>query len=291
MEGALLLDKPAGLSSASAVDEVKRLLRVKKAGHTGTLDPSATGLLIILLGRATRFTPFLQSLPKEYLFTVSFTGQTDTWDAEGKLVYASDAPLSCSKLKELLPKLTGRRLQTPPPFSAKKVKGRRAYELARKGKEVKLKPVEVEVRRLELLSCNEREREARFLTELSSGGYVRSLAWEMGRLLGTGGFVKELRRTAVGPIKVDGAVTLEELKSADRPERFVLPVEELLSFMPAVEVSKEELRKLVCGAPVEREAPEGWVRLFAGGRFFGVGRSEGSKVYPKRLLVQNDLQT
>jgi len=292
MEGVLLLDKPSGITSAKAVEKVKKKLRAKKAGHTGTLDPLATGLLVVLLGKATRFAPFLQKLPKTYLFTVAFGEERDTWDAEGTTTFTSDEPLSCERLSSLLPSLTGRQLQEPPPYSAKKVKGKRAYRLAREGKEVKLKPVEVEVKRLELLSCDEKARKARLLTELSSGGYVRSLAHRLGRELGLGAFVEELRRTAVGPLKVEEAVPLEEFLSSEEPEKFLLPVWEVLSFMPAVELSREEALRLLLGAPLKKDLPFGGeVRLFSGGRFLGVGVSEEGVLKPKRLLAYRDWQT
>lgn len=287
MDGALLIDKPKGLTSTRVVEEVKRKLKVKKVGHTGTLDPIATGLLILLVNRVTRFAQFLLSFPKTYIFTLKFGAQTDTYDAQGKILKTFERALNCGKLKEILSEFQGEILQTPPPFSAKKVKGKRAYELARKGKKVELKPVKVKVYNLELLECLPELKEAKLLAEISSGGYIRSLAHDIGQKLGIGAYVKELQRTKIGEISVDEAVSLEEFVRAERPEEYIIPVENLFRIIPEIKLGSFEAGKILHGQSIlVREYDyNGLVKIFDNGKFIGIGELKGGVLKPKRLLV------
>ena len=170
----LLLDKPRGFTSFQLVDTVKKKFKLNKVGHTGTLDPIATGLLILLLEEATRFAEFFVRLPKTYITKIVLGAITDTYDAEGTILERRDVNVSCEDVAKVLPNFTGRILQKPPPYSAKKIGGVRAYELARRGLEVPLKPVEVEVYRAKLLECNLPQVVLEF--EVSGGTYIRSLA-------------------------------------------------------------------------------------------------------------------
>ncbi|NPB07543.1 MAG: tRNA pseudouridine(55) synthase TruB [Aquificae bacterium] len=287
MEGALLLDKPKGLTSTEALEKVKEKLGVKKAGHTGTLDPIATGLLIILLGRATRFSWLFQKLPKTYVFTVLFGLETDTYDLEGKVLKEYDGALSCEELSRILPRFRGEIVQTPPPFSAKRVKGKRAYELARRGEKVELKPVKVNIYRLELLECNPGKKEALLLAEVSSGAYIRSLAHDLGRVLGIGGVVKDLRRTRIDGIDVEEAVSLGEFLSSPSPWEFVLPVDRVMRFLPEVRLNTFQAGKILKGQSllVDNYNYSGFVKIYENDKFIGVGLLEGGILKPKRLLV------
>jgi len=287
MDGAILIDKPKGLTSTQVVEEVKRKLRAKKVGHTGTLDPIATGLLILLINRTTRFAQFLLSFPKTYIFTLKFGAQTDTYDAQGKIVKTFEGSLNCEKLKEILPEFQGEILQTPPPFSAKKVKGKRAYELARKGKKVELKPVKVKVYNLELIECLPELKEAKLLAEISSGGYIRSLAHDIGQKLSIGAYVKELRRTKIGEISVDEAVSLEEFVRTERPDEYIIPVENLFRIIPEIKLGSFEAGKILHGQSIlVREYDyNGLVKIFDNGKFIGIGELKGGVLKPKRLLV------
>ncbi|WP_461832347.1 tRNA pseudouridine(55) synthase TruB [Aquifex sp.] len=288
MDGALLIDKPKGITSTRVVEEVKRKLKAKKVGHTGTLDPIATGLLILLVNKATRFSQFLTNLPKTYVFTLKFGAQTDTYDAEGKVIETYEGELNCERLKEVLKEFRGEILQKPPPFSAKKVKGKRAYELARKGKKVELKPVKVTIYKLELISCNPEEKEAKLITEISSGGYVRSLAKDIGDKLGIGAYVKELRRTKINGISVEEAVSLEEFLSSTNPESYLIPVESVLRFIPDVRLNSFLAGRVLKGQSVliEGEPYNGFVKIYDNGKFIGVGELQGRVLKPKRLLVK-----
>jgi tRNA pseudouridine55 synthase len=238
IDGALVINKPQGRTSHDVVDAARRLLGFRQIGHLGTLDPLATGVLVLLLGRATRFAQFYAARRKRYESTFRFGFATDTYDADGTALAPDTAPrLDRAKLEQLAAALTGRFAQTPPPFSAKKIHGRPAHELARKHQPVELKPVEVEVfefRLLETTGCT-----ARFAIECGSGTYIRALAHQMGTELGCGAHLSEIKRTAVGEFTLDQAVSLEELELAARAGKIadlVLPLSRLLPELPRVNV-------------------------------------------------------
>ncbi len=286
MEGALLIDKPKGLTSTQVVEQVKKKVR-QKVGHTGTLDPIATGLLILLIGRATRFAWVFQGLSKTYEFTVQFGAETDTYDAEGRVTKSYEGELKCDELEKLIPSFHGEIEQIPPPFSAKKVKGKRAYELARRGVAVELKPVKVFIYDFELLECNPEEKTATFIVEISSGGYVRSLAHELGQKLGIGGYVKELRRVKIDNIHVSEAVSLEEFLSSEHPEKYVLPVDKVMKFLPEIKLNSFRVGKVLKGQSILVDLYDynGLVKIYDNDKFIGVGELQGGVLKPRRLLV------
>lgn len=286
MEGALLIDKPKGVTSTRVVEEVKKKLG-QKVGHTGTLDPIATGLLILLIGRATRFAWVFQGLPKTYEFIVQFGAETDTYDAEGQVLRTYEGGLDCSRLEGIIRKFVGELEQVPPPYSAKKVKGKRAYELARKGVAVELKPVRVFVYNFELISCNPEDRTASFLVEISSGGYVRSLAHDIGKELGIGGYVKELRRTKIDAIEVSEAVELEKFLSSENPWEYVQPVDRIMRFLPEVKLNSFQAGKVLKGQSILTKFHDynGLVRIYDNDKFIGVGELKGGVLKPRRLLA------
>jgi len=217
---------------------MRRLVGFRRIGHLGTLDPIATGVLVLVLGRATRLAQFYSGRRKRYLCTVRFGFATDTYDAAGAALGPDAAPaLTPEILEGLAAPLVGRIQQTPPPYSAKKIHGRPAHELARKNKPVELKPVEVDVYELRLIGID--GCSARFSIECGPGTYVRSLAHDMGRALGTGAHVSEITRTAVGEFSLDQALSLEEvaaIHAAGRLAERVIPLEGLLADLPKVRV-------------------------------------------------------
>ncbi|MFY9585215.1 MAG: tRNA pseudouridine(55) synthase TruB [Candidatus Acidiferrales bacterium] len=237
-DGALVIDKPAGKTSHDVVEAVRRLLGFRHIGHLGTLDPLATGVLVLLLGRATRLAQFYAGRRKRYTTTVRFGFATDTYDADGTPLGPDTAPeLRREEVERLAAHFVGRFAQMPPAFSAKKVHGRPAYELARKKKPVELKPVEVEVYEFRLTGVE--GSLAQFVVECAPGTYIRSLAHEMGAQLGSGAHLAEIVRTAVGEFTLDQAVKLEELEQAARNGRlaeWILPLERLLPNLPRVTV-------------------------------------------------------
>ena len=238
IDGALLINKPRGKTSHDVVEAVRRIVGFRQIGHLGTLDPLATGVLALLLGRSTRLAQFYAGRRKRYDCAFRFGFATDTYDADGTPL-GPDAPPQPTReeLEPLAAQLTGRFAQTPPPFSAKKIQGRPAHELARKKEPVELKPVEVEVHEFAL-----REVQgplARFVIECAAGTYIRSLAHEMGRMQGSGAHLAEITRTAVGEFTLDQTVTLEELQDTFRRGKLadlVIPLERLLLELPRVTV-------------------------------------------------------
>jgi tRNA pseudouridine55 synthase len=238
ISGVLIIDKPPGLTSHDIVARVRRILGIRQVGHFGTLDPFATGVLPISVGKATRFAQFYLKSRKAYEGTIRFGFSTDTYDATGQPTSESlPVKLDEETLERIFREFTGRLMQTPPPFSAKHVGGVRAYELARRRKPVSLAPVEVEIYALELLGIE--KQDVRFAVECSGGTYVRSLAHDLGQKVRCGAYLADLRRTGVAEFKESQAVTLERLAEAveeKRMENYLVPLEALLPEFPELVV-------------------------------------------------------
>ena len=237
-DGALVIDKPPGKTSHDIVDAVRHLAGFRQVGHLGTLDPLATGVLVLLLGKATRLVQFYSGRRKRYTAGFRFGFATDTYDSEGQAQGPDLSPaLDRAELEKLASERIGLFQQMPPAFSAKKIHGRPAYELARKNQPVELKPVEVEL--FEYRLTGSAGSVARFVIECSSGTYVRSLAHEMGQQLGCGAHLTEICRTAVGEFSLEQALKLEDLAEAAQNGRFedrVIKLEHLLPNFPSVTV-------------------------------------------------------
>lgn len=237
LDGALVIDKPQGRTSHDVVEAVRHIAGFRQVGHLGTLDPLATGVLVLLLGRATRLAQFYTGRRKRYDAVFRFGFSTDTYDADGAPQGPDIVPvLDSAEIERLAAARVGRFLQMPPPFSAKKIHGRPAHELARKQKPLELQPVEVEVHEFRLLEVA--GARARFAIECGAGTYIRSLSQEMGAALGCGAHLAEIVRTAVGEFTLDQAVKLDELGRAARSDfpRYVLPLKQLLPDLPSVVV-------------------------------------------------------
>ena len=238
MNAVLIIDKAAGLTSHDVVNRVRRILQERSVGHLGTLDPLATGVLPLVIGNLTRLARFYTSCEKTYAGTIRFGFATDTYDSEGQAQGPDLAPaLNRAQLEKLASERIGLFQQMPPAFSAKKIHGRPAYELARKNQPVELKPVEVELFEYSLTSVE--GSVARFVIECSSGTYIRSLAHEMGQQIGGGAHLTEICRTAVGEFSLEQTFKLEDLAAAARNGEFqecVIPLEGLLPNFPSVHV-------------------------------------------------------
>lgn len=253
ISGVLIIDKPAGVTSHDVVARVRRLLGIRQVGHFGTLDPFATGVLPLSVGKATRFAQFYLKSRKAYEGTMRLGFSTNTYDGTG--TPTSDEVsifLEPDKLEKLFREFTGRLRQTPPPYSAKRIGGTRAYQLARQNKPVKLDPVEVEVYALELLSFE--VNRARFAVECSGGTYVRSLAHDIGQILGCGAHLEGLRRTTVAEFTLDRSVTLENLAQAVNRfevEGCLIPLESLLPDCPELIVRGREEKSIRHGHKFE----------------------------------------
>lgn len=287
-DGALVVDKPQGKTSHDVVDAVRHLAGFRQIGHLGTLDPLATGVLVLLLGRATRLVQFYSGRRKRYTAGFRFGFATNTYDSDGEAQGANTAPaLDRAILEKFALERVGRMEQTPPPFSAKKIQGRPAYELARKKQEVVLKPVEVEIFEFQLLEIH--GPLARFVIECSSGTYIRSLAHEMGQKLGCGAHLAEICRTAVGEFSLEQAIKLEGLAEAKREGKFasrLVPLESLLSNYPRVNVLPVIEKRVRHGAKFNISIAQ----LQPGGQHLPPGATaqlDGGQPAPPRLRVFN----
>jgi tRNA pseudouridine55 synthase len=237
-DGALVIDKPQGKTSHDVVDAVRHLAGMRQIGHLGTLDPLATGVLVLLLGKATRLVQFYNGRRKRYSAAFRFGFATDSYDSDGEAQGPnSPIPLDAALLEKLAAEKIARFAQMPPAFSAKKIHGRPAYELARKKEPVELKAVEVELYEYRLVGVE--GNLARFVIECSSGTYIRSLAHEMGQQLGCGAHLAEIKRTAVGEFSMEQAIKLEELAEAQKAGKFgacLISLEHLLPNFPRIDV-------------------------------------------------------
>jgi tRNA pseudouridine55 synthase len=296
VHGWIILDKPVGMTSTHAVSIVKRLFTAKRAGHAGTLDPLASGCLPIALGEATKTVPFVMDGRKAYRFSVRWGEERDTDDAEGRVAETSDARPPIEEIRRILPQFTGAIEQVPPQFSAIKIDGERAYDIARDGATVELKARAVDIHRLDLVEVPDPDH-AVFEAECGKGTYVRALARDMGRLLSCRGHVSALRRTEVGPFTEQDMIPLERLESlchrAAAGEltlaQALLPVETALDDIPALAISKADAARLQRGQAVlmrGRDAPvfHGTVYVTASGRLIALAEIDRGEIVPKRVF-------
>jgi tRNA pseudouridine55 synthase len=294
VHGWVVLDKPVGMTSTQAVGAVRRLYDARKAGHAGTLDPLATGVLPIALGEATKTVPYAVDGTKHYRFTVRWGAATDTDDAEGETVATSDVRPAREAIEALLPSFTGEIMQTPPVYSAIKVDGARAYDLAREGETVELEPRPVHIESLALLDAPAPDT-AVLEARCGKGTYVRALARDMGRSLGCLGHLIALRRTLVAPFDEAQAVTLQALEAAaaDGGEeallRLLLPIEAALQDLAELSVGQNDAARLLRGQTVlirGRDAPTNTGPTYATckGHLIAVGRIEKGELHPIRVF-------
>jgi len=292
VHGWLVLDKPAGMTSTQAVAAVRRIFDARKAGHAGTLDPLATGILPIALGEATKTVPYAVEGQKDYSFTVRWGAATDTDDAEGRAVATSDVRPELQAIEALLPSFTGEILQAPPAFSAVKIAGERAYDLARAGEAVELAARPVHIGALVLRDCPDRDT-AVFIAQCGKGTYVRALARDMGRALGCHGHVVALRRTRVASFAEAHAVTMHELLAAaeggeEALKRQLRPVEAALGALAVLSVNRDDAARLLRGQPVlvrgrDQHAP-GPTYATCKGHLIAVGRIDKGELRPTRVF-------
>jgi tRNA pseudouridine55 synthase len=292
VDGVLLVDKPAGLTSNAALLRVRRLYDAEKAGHTGTLDPLASGLLPICFGAATRFAQFLLDARKRYVATVRFGVTTTTLDAEGDVVLTRPVALDREALAAALARFLGPQMQTPPAHAALKFEGRPYYEYARRGIEIPRAPREVTIHALQLLEWS--PPEATLDVECSKGTYVRTLAADLGEALGCGAHLAALRRTASGAFDVDDAATLDALEAMSDEARIALlrPVSILVAELPRVELAPAEVAGFLQGRAVV--VPGGGAGTKAGdarvcavfgpGGLLGVANVDEGLARPRRVM-------
>ncbi len=287
INGWIVLDKPVGMTSTHAVSAVRRLLNAKKAGHAGTLDPLASGILPLAFGEATKTVPYVVDGEKAYRFTVRWGIETDTDDTEGRPVATSDARPSAAEIEALIPRFVGVIEQVPPKFSAIKIDGERAYDLARDGEEVELKARPVEIHELRLVSHS--DDEAVFEAECGKGTYVRAIARDMGRALGCRGHITALRRTRVGPFSEIDSVPYAELEPEGAAQEALRGVEAGLTELPCIVLSRDQSARIRRGQSVilrGRDAPAEGGPYYAAcdGVVVAVGMVEKGELVPNRVF-------
>ena len=296
VHGWVVLDKAVGMTSTHAVGAVKRLFKAKRAGHAGTLDPLASGCLPIALGEATKTVPFVMNSKKIYRFMVRWGEERDTDDADGRVIALSDQRPTMDAIKSLIPRFTGTISQVPPRYSAVKIEGERAYDLARDGADVTLQARPIDVHRLDLVGVPDPDH-AEFEAECGKGTYVRALARDLGKALGCLGHIEALRRTAVGQFGENELISLEQLASmchraaageASLAEA-LLPVETALDDIPALAVSRADAARLQRGQTVllrGRDAPifRGMVYITVSGQLVALSEVDRGEIVPKRVF-------
>jgi len=290
VDGVLLLDKPLGMTSNDALQKARRLFSAAKGGHTGTLDPLATGLLPLCFGEATKFSADLLDADKTYEAVLKLGVTTDSGDAEGQVTSTATVDVNKAQIAEVLPQFVGDIQQIPPMHSALKRNGRPLYELARKGIEVEREPRAVTIFAIDCLDFSGDLLTLR--VACSKGTYIRVLAADIGKALGCGAHLAALRRTVVGDIRLEKTVTLAELETLDEGARMerLLPVDALLQSLPVVLVEGAEADRFSHGNPVSLPAGlSGKIRVYADGRLIGVGEpGHGDLLWPKRLVQLAD---
>jgi tRNA pseudouridine55 synthase len=298
VSGWLILDKPLDFGSTEAVSKIKWLFKAQKAGHAGTLDPLASGMLPIALGDATKTVPYVMDGRKIYEFAVAWGEERSTDDLEGEVVQSSDARPSEEDIRALLPKYTGVISQVPPQFSAIKIDGNRAYDLAREGETIDIPAREVEIFRLSLLGCT--PNLAHFEIECGKGTYVRSLARDFGRDLGCFGHIASLRRSFVAPFAEEAMVPLAELVALEKIENdderlealdaFLIDTGEALSNLPHIAITEDQAHRLKMGNPIilrGRDAPMAEPEAYATsrGKLVAIGEIGEGEFRPKRVFA------
>lgn len=305
IHGWLIIDKPKGITSADVIRDIKTLLGRVKIGHTGTLDPMATGVLPVALGQATKIIPYISDTGKEYEFTIKWGVETDTCDEDGKIICKKRQRPTAAEIDSALRSFMGKSMQTPPAFSAIKINGKKAYELARAGEEVSMEPREIRIRKLKRVPPPEEKfadskEYASFYVSCSQGTYVRSLARDLARKLGTCGHLVRLRRLRSGKFKIENAILLEKLKQIDNltlRSDILLPFETVLDDISVLALSEVEARTMTAGTGVpalplvKRNGGQiTYARLFRmtyKGKLVVLARLQGASFHPARVLVNS----
>ena len=274
MNGVIIVDKEKGKTSFDEIRDIRKKYNTKKVGHAGTLDPMATGVLIILVGEATKLSDYLMNHDKEYIATLKLGKKTDTGDSEGKIIEEKEIPNLCKEnVQNVLNTFIGKSKQIPPMYSAIKVNGKKLYEFAREGKEIERQERKIEIYSLEIIKLieeNKKIAEIEFKVNCSKGTYIRTLCEDIAEKLGTCGYMKELRRTRVGRFTLndkDKFITLEEIM--EDKESYTL--------------DDENLKKIINGVKISTNLKDGFVKLYHNQKFIGLGEVENNKL--KRKII------
>ncbi|MFT8470352.1 tRNA pseudouridine(55) synthase TruB [Oenococcus sp.] len=291
--GIVLIDKPAGMTSFDVVSKMRQVFHQKQVGHTGTLDPSVTGLLVIVLGKATKLIDFLQQSEKQYHADMILGIKTDTQDLDGQIIETLPIkkPISELKLQQTLTTFLGQNLQVPPMYSAIKVNGKRLYDLARKGQTVERKARSITISQLDQIGASHFDQGAgrqylSFTATVSKGTYIRTLVEDIGASMAVPAVMKKLRRLAADGYRVDQAVPLEELLKNPSPDQFVIPLEKLLKQLPMVAIKQADWQLVQHGAwlrDLETDAP--LVRIFYDQSMQAIYKKDQGLYRPEKMLL------
>lgn len=289
LNGIIVINKPKNYTSHDVVAKVKKILKLKKVGHTGTLDPNATGVLPLLLNSGTKLSKYLINHDKEYEVTLKLGIRTDTLDSEGKILEERKVDTAIlentENIKKVLNSFEGKQEQIPPIYSAIKVKGKKLYEYARSGEKVEVQARQIEIYNIELEKVNAKNEEIVFKVECSKGTYIRSLCEDIATRLGTIGYMKELNRTRVGSFKIEDSITLEELEKCENVNLKVITMEELLKQKEKIILNKKQLELFLNGVKLDNDNQDGLYRIYNQDKqFIGIGVIQENKL--KRDIIK-----
>lgn len=277
MNGIIIIDKKKGSTSHDIVYQVKKIFG-EKVGHTGTLDPMATGVLPLLIGKGTQCSKYLINHDKTYKATIQLGEKTDTADSEGKVIEEKNVDLEVfneEKIKQVLESFKGKQKQIPPIYSAIKVNGRKLYEYARKGQSIEIKPREIEIYNIKLSKLDKENKQIQFQVQCSKGTYIRTLCEDIATKLNTVGYMKELQRTQVGEFLIENSITIEDLKEHKNDIQWIneqlIDIEEFFSTKKDIELSNKKLELFLNGVKLTYEVEDGIYRIYNNSKFVGTG--------------------
>lgn len=270
MNGVIIIKKPKGYTSHDVVNVLRKKLNTKKVGHTGTLDPNATGVLPILVGTATKISKYLIEHEKTYIATIALGKKTDTGDAEGEIIEENNSLIDIDKqeVEDVIKNFIGKQNQIPPMYSAIKVDGKKLYEYAREGKKVELQPREIEILDMNLIGYNNNEIE--FSVRCSKGTYIRTLCEDIAKGLGTIGYMKELQRTSVNEFNIENSISLEELENINVQEK-IISIEEIFKNKPKIDLNDRKLELFLNGVQLTHDLNNELYRVYNNNNFIGLG--------------------
>ncbi len=272
MDGIIIINKPMNCTSHDIVQKVRKLLNIKKVGHTGTLDPMATGVLPLLVGKGTLCSKYLINHDKVYQVELTLGVKTDSADKEGNMIEEREVPRELfeeEKIKQVLASFLGKQEQMPPMYSAIKVKGKKLYEYARKGQTVEVQSRPIEIYEIKLLGKNEKKKQIVFQVHCSKGTYIRSLCENIAEKLGTVGYMSALNRIQVGEFSIEQAINMNQIKEGELPD--ILTIEQLFQEKQAIEVEEKRLQPFLNGVKLTMKKPDGVYRIYSTRKFIGIG--------------------
>ncbi len=281
MDGIIIINKPKGYTSHDVVNIVKKKLNISKVGHTGTLDPNATGVLPILIGKATKISKYLIEHNKTYIAELALGEKSSTGDIEGEIIEKQELPnLEEHQIKQVLESFIGKQMQTPPIYSAIKINGKKAYEYARSGQTIELKPREIEIMDISLV--NFEKGSITFKVKCSKGTYIRVLCEDIARKLGTVGLMKELCRTKVNEFDIEQSTDLKELKATD-----LINIEEIFIKKPKIELNNKQAQLFLNGVKLNTTNPDEIYRIYRNEQFLGIGVIKNNLLKRDIIIIDN----